>query len=102
MTTKILAEKTLYEIKTTATFKKNIKKAIKQGKNIKKLKYVITKLANKEPLDFKYKDHNLINDKNYSDCKECHIDPDWLLVYKYIDSSLILLLIATGSHSELF
>lgn len=53
-------------------------------------------------LDVKYKNHNLTNDKNYNNCSECHIEPDWLLVYQYINDELILLLINTGSHSELF
>lgn len=53
-------------------------------------------------LDVKYKNHNLTNDKNYKNCSECHIEPDWLLVYQYINNELILLLINTGSHSELF
>ena len=47
-------------------------------------------------------DGTLLNDKKYKDCKECHIEPDWLLVYQIKDSELILLLFATGSHSELF
>ncbi len=58
-------------------------------------------LANKEPLEPKYKDHQLINDKTYKDCRECHITPDWLLIYKYEDENLVLVLFATGSHSEI-
>ena len=53
-------------------------------------------------LEIKNKNHNLINDKHYKDCKECHIEPDWLLIYKIKDNELILLLMATGSHSDLF
>ena len=60
------------------------------------------KLANLEDLDPKYKNHWLINNKTYRDCMECHIKPDWLLVYKYINDNLVLLLIDTGSHSDLF
>ena len=44
----------------------------------------------------------LVNNKHYKNCGECHIEPDWLLVYQYIDNELILVLVATGSHSELF
>ena len=59
-------------------------------------------MANKEQLDAKYKDHQLINDKTYKDCRECHLDPDWLLIYKYKEDKLKLVLFVTGSHSELF
>lgn len=93
---------TKYEIKTTATFNKNLKKMYKQNKNINKLMFVVEKLANKEELDIKYKNHKLINDKYFYECFECHIEPDWLLIYKIEDQKLILLLFATGSHSDLF
>ena len=63
---------------------------------------IITKLANLEELEPKYRNHHLINDKIYKDCNECHLKPDWLLVYKYIDDKLVLLLFATGTHSDLF
>ena len=63
---------------------------------------VIAKLANLESLDSKYRNHNLINDKTYKDCCECHIRPDWLLIYKYVDNKLVLVLFATVGHSELF
>ena len=86
----------------TSNFKKQYKKIAKQGKDLDKLDKVIDRLANYEILEPKYKDHSLINDKYYKDCRECHIEPDWLLVYQYEDNKLNLLLIATGSHSELF
>ena len=79
-----------------------MKKIIKQNKDINELLEVITKSANLESLDPKYRNHNLINDKTYKDCSECHIRPDWLLIYKYVDDKLVLVLFATGSHSELF
>lgn len=82
--------------------KNNIKKIQKQGKDLSKLYDVVEKLANGKELDSKYKNHSLINDKNFKDCMECHITPDWLLIYKIQDSELILLLFATGSHSDLF
>lgn len=62
---------------------------------------VITRLANLEELESKYKNHHLINDNTYRDCYECHIKPDWLLIYKYVDEELLLVLIAIGSHSEI-
>lgn len=70
--------------------------------NIDKLKDVIAKLANGEQLEEKYKNHKLNDSKYYKNCGECHIEPDWLLVYQYREEQLILLLVATGSHSELF
>lgn len=93
---------TKYKIDFTSNFKKQLKKMIKQNKDINELLEVINKLANLESLDVKYRNHNLINDKTYKDCSECHIRHDWLLIYKYVDDKLILVLFATGSHSELF
>jgi len=89
------------EIDYTSNFKKQLKKILKQGKDANILLDVVTKLANKEELDEKYKNHRLIDDKTYRDCSECHLKPDWLLVYKYINNNLILVLVATGTHSEI-
>ena len=94
--------KVKYQIKYTNEFKKNYKKIKKQGKDVQKLRYVVEKLANGLELDEKYKNHTLIDNKNFKNCGECHIEPDWLLVYKYVNDDLILLLVSTGSHSELF
>ena len=91
-----------YKVDYTSNFKKQYKKVKKQGKDLSKLVEVIEKLANGEELDSKYKNHSLINDKNYINCMECHIEPDWLLVYQIRDNELIMLLFAMGSHSELF
>ena len=90
----------MYEIKFTNQFKKDIKLAKKQGKNIDKLFAVVEKLANGEILERKYRDHELTG--NYKDCRECHIEPDWLLIYEIIDCTLVLMLYRAGSHSELF
>ena len=95
-------ENTKYELKGLTKFKKQLKKIVKQGRNINKLIDVLTVLANGEKLESKYKDHALINDKYYKDCRECHIEPDWLLVYHYDNNELIIILVATGSHSDLF
>lgn len=98
-----IPEKTKYGIKFTSSFNKDLKKIFKQGKDIKKLVEVVNKLANGEKLDEKYKNHVLIDNKYYKGCRECHIEPDWLLIYKYMgDDEMILLLINTGSHSNLF
>ena len=90
------------KIDYTSDFKKQLKKIVKQGKDINLLLETITKLANYEELKPQYKNHHLINDKTYRNCMECHLKPDWLLVYKYINNNLVLLLITTGSHSEIF
>ncbi len=89
-----------YSVDFTTQFKKDIKLAKKQGKDTDKIFEVVEKLANDEVLDAKYKDHCLTGD--YKDCRECHVEPDWLLIYKKYESELILMLIRTGSHSELF
>ena len=99
---KISLENTICEIKTTSIFNKQLKKLVKQNKDLDELIEIIGKLANLKVLDPKYKNHNLINDKTYKDCCECHVKPDWLLVYKYVDNKLVLVLVATGSHSDLF
>lgn len=91
-----------YTIDYTTNFKKQHKKAKKQGKDLNKLYEIINKLANDEILEPKYKNHSLINNKKYKDCKECHIEPDWLLIYKIKDKELILVLFSIGTHSELF
>lgn len=91
-----------YNVQYSKVFKNNLKKLLKQGKDIEKLLNIVDKLANQEELEQKYRNHNLISNKLFKNCKECHIEPDWLLIYKYQEDTLILLLIATGSHSDLF
>ena len=90
----------MYKIKFTGQFKKELKLAKKQGKDINKLFKIVDILAEKKVLDIKYKDHALIS--NYKGFRECHIEPDWLLIYKYDDDILVLSLSRLGSHSELF
>ncbi len=89
-----------YEIKFTNQFKKDLKAAKKQGKDSEKLFEAIEMLANGEPLPSKYRDHGLTGE--YKGCRECHIEPDWLLVYEVIEDVLVLMLYRVGSHSELF
>ncbi len=93
-------QETLYKVHTTANFKKDLKRIIKQGKNINKLESIVTRLANKEKLDQKYKDHPLYNNQRFKDCRDCHVEPDWILIYKYLETDIVLLLINTGSHSQ--
>lgn len=86
----------------TGQFKKDYKLAIKRGCDPDKLSAVITMLINEQPLPERYKDHALVNSRNYKNMRECHIEPDWLLVYKIEQEILLLKLIRTGSHSDLF
>jgi len=89
-----------YEVKFTNQFKKDLKLARKQGKDTEKLFEVVERLANGEVLEAKYHEHDLTG--NYTGCRECHIEPDWLLVYEIMDDIIVLLLYRLGSHSELF
>ena len=89
-----------YEVRFTAKFKKDLKLAQKQGKDIEKLFSVVEKLSDGKKLDAKFRDHELTGD--YNGCRECHIEPDWLLIYEVFDDVLVLLLARVGSHSELF
>lgn len=89
-----------YEIRFTGQFKKDLKLAKKQGKDTDELFTVIEKLSNGEALEAKYRDHSLSG--NYKGCRECHIEPDWLLIYEIDDGILVLMLYRVGSHSELF
>lgn len=87
-------------IKYHSLFKKDYKRVVKRGYNIKLLEDIIKKLANGEILPEKNKDHALSGD--YIGCRECHITPDWLLIYEIDNGELILYLTRTGSHSDLF
>lgn len=80
--------------------KKDAKLMQKRGKNMKKLVNVLDLLASGKTLPSKYKDHQLTG--NLSDFRECHIEPDWLLMYQIFENELILSATATGSHSDLF
>jgi mRNA interferase YafQ len=82
-------------------FKRDVKRLSRSGsRDISKLKEVITKLVNEERLDMYYKNHPLAN--NWKGCLECHISPDWLLIYRLNKEKKELELVRTGSHSELF
>jgi mRNA interferase YafQ len=89
-----------YQIEMTSRFKKDYKLSIKRGCNPELLKEVINILANGEPLPEKYRDHELSG--NWSGYRECHVQPDWLLIYKIRSSILVLMLARTGTHNDLF
>lgn len=90
----------MYSIRPTTRFQKDLKRVQKRGYDISLLTEVIKLLAGGKPLPEKNKDHPLIGD--YSGCRECHIAPDWLLIYEISGSDLILYLTRTGTHSDLF
>lgn len=81
-------------------FKKDLKLAKKRGLDLNLLKDVVNILALQQPLDPKYRDHTLSG--NYRGFRECHVQPDWLLVYRVEETELELFLFRTGTHSDLF
>ena len=91
-----------YEIRRTSQFKKDFEAIRKRGLDITEFTAVLEYLVNGETIPEKYRDHPLRNTKEYKNCRELHIEPDWLLVYKYSNDNVILYLIRTGSHSDLF
>ena len=90
----------MYSIVSSKKFKKDLKVAIKRGYDMRLLDEVVSKLANGETLPDKNRDHALVG--NFAGCRECHITPDWLLIYEIDNGELLLYLTRTGSHSDLF
>lgn len=90
----------MYKIKPTSKFQKDLKKISKRGYDLSLLKNVINILAREEELPAKYKDHPLKG--NFVNCRECHITPDWLLIYEKTEDKLYLYLTRTGTHSDLY
>ena len=88
----------MLQIERSNQFKKDLKRILKRGKDAEKLKVIIEALVQKSSLPEKNKDHKLIG--SYVDYRECHIEPDWLLIYMAND--IVLRLERTGSHSDLF
>ena len=89
-----------YNIVITSSCKRDIKRANRQGKNIQLLFEIVDLLSDGQKLDPKYKDHKLAG--KYSGMRECHIEPDFLLIYEIKKEEIILYLARVGSHSELF
>jgi addiction module toxin, relE/stbE family len=90
----------MLELVTTSAFRKDLKIAKKRGYNLSLIELVIDELLKENTLAQKYKDHALIG--NYAGFRECHISPDWLLIYSIDKSKLILTASRTGTHSDLF
>lgn len=85
-------------LRYTAQFKKDFKRMGKRGVDMKKLHAVIEKLVNEEELDARYKDHSLQG--KFAEARDCHVNPDWILIYALVDKEVRL--IRTGTHSDLF
>ena len=92
--------KTKFTVKPTTTFRRDYKLAIKRGNDIQRLDDVIELLATGQTLPDKYRDHELTG--NWKGHRECHILPDWLLVYKIEANVLVLTLSRTGTHSVIY
>ena len=92
----------MYEIVLTSAFKSCLKTIKKRKKDLDKLTNIVNTIASGKKLNEKYRDHELTNSKHFKNCRECHIEPDWLLVYKINKKELILFLMETGTHSDLF
>lgn len=90
----------MLEIQYENSFKKDFKRMLKRGCNQEQFKVVLSLLVEQKHLPEKYHDHNL--NGNYKGYRECHIQPDWLLIYKVYNDKLVLVLTRTGSHSDLF
>lgn len=90
----------MYKIVYTNRMKKDAKLMKKRGKDLNKLVDVLSLLSSGNPLPMQYKDHQLTG--SLHDFRECHIEPDWLLMYQIYEDTLILSATATGSHADLF
>ena len=90
----------MYAVKPTTKFQKDLKRMQKRGYDISLLTEVIKLLAAGKALPEKNRDHMLFG--NFAGCRECHITPDWLLIYEIANEELILYLTRTGTHSDLF
>ncbi len=87
-----------YSVRNTRRFRKDFEKIKSQGKDLAKLHKVVISLRDGEGLDKSFRNHSLRGE--YEDCMECHISSDWLLIYRIEGDEIVLL--RTGSHSELF
>ena len=88
----------MLNIVTTNQFKKDLKRIVKRGKNIDKIEKIINSLQSEMVIETRYRNHQLIG--NWFPCWECHLESDWLLIYQLTETELIL--IRTGTHSDLF
>lgn len=87
-------------LNVTTQFDKDVKRILKRGLPLEKLEAVVDALLQEIPLDQRFRDHPLSG--NYAGFRECHIAPDWLLIYKVSKQQLILTAVRTGTHADLF
>lgn len=92
----------MLKVEFTGQFKRDYKLALKRGCNPVLLQEVVSMLLREQVLPEKYRDHALTNSRDYKNMRECHVEPDWLLIYSVQHDTLVLKLIRTGSHSDLF
>jgi len=95
-----VAERNLLELKKTSQFRKDLRRMVKRGVDIDLLENIIQTLRQQKQLATKYHDHELTGE--FAGFRECHIQPDWLLIYLIDGENLILTAARTGSHSDLF
>jgi mRNA interferase YafQ len=85
-------------IRRTSQFKRDVKRMKKRGRDLDKLKEILERIIGGQQLEAKYRDHVLVG--QYEGTRECHIEPDWLLIYELAQSEIVL--IRTGTHADLF
>jgi mRNA interferase YafQ len=85
-------------VRRSSQFKRDVKRQVKRGKKLSTLMFVVKLLAESRTMPDRYRDHSLLG--GYRGTRECHIEPDWLLIYEVSDEELVL--IRTGSHADLF
>ncbi len=90
--------RTIRSLARTNQFKKDYKRSLKRGCDESKLQHIVDRLAKGEKLEHRHRDHPLVG--SYNDCRECHIEPDWLLIYRVSETEVIL--VRTGTHADLF
>lgn len=90
----------MYKLVYSRRFKKDVQLALKRGKTLDKLTHVIKMLCSGKPLPRQYRDHPLSG--TYAGFRECHIEPDWILIYRIENNQLQLILARNGTHSDLF
>ena len=92
----------MLKVQLSRQFRKDLAKIRKRGLNQRKLEKVVLTLASEKKLPLKNRDHALKDSRDYKNVRECHIEPDWLLVYRIENDTLTLFLLRTGNHSDLF
>ena len=89
---------TIRSLARTNQFKKDFKRSMKRGYVVSKLQRIVERILKGEKLEQRHRDHPLVG--VYGDCRECHVEPDWLLIYRMTDT--VVILIRTGAHADLF